>query len=195
MACRLTPLKPMNNPRGSLLDKLAAGVPGAAAELLDRYGDLIWSLARRYLNDRAEAEDAVQDIVIELWSKAGRYDPRFGSELTFVAMIARRRLIDRKRRDQREPVTTALEAEAMASGSLGATLEQSAELARVERAIDGLGADQQRVLELALYGGYTHRDIAEQTGMPLGTVKTHLRRGLIAVREVLERKEARDGDA
>ena len=185
----------MNKSRGSLLDKLAAGAPGVAAELLERYGDLIWSLARRYSNDRAEAEDAVQDIAIELRSKAGRYDARRGSELTFVAMIARRRLIDRQRRDQRAPATTALETEAMASASLGAALEQSAELAQVERAIDGLGPDPQRVLQLALYGGCTHRDIAEQTGLPIATVKTHLRQGLIAVRERLERKEARDGDA
>jgi RNA polymerase sigma factor (sigma-70 family) len=185
----------MNTPRASVLDKLAASVPGAAAELLWRYGDLIWSLARRYLSDRSEAEDAVQDIVIELWSKAGRYDARMGSELTFVATITRRRLIDRLRRERRAPATTAVESEVMASASLGATLEQSAELLQVERAIDALGDDQRRVLELALYGGHTHSDIAQRLGLPPDTVKTHMRRGLIAIRQLLDRREGRDGDA
>ena len=76
---------------------VAGGDAGAVRECLDAYGGLVWSLARRLSPGEAEAEDAVQEIFIELWSKAGRYDEGRASETTFVAMIARRRLIDRWR--------------------------------------------------------------------------------------------------
>jgi RNA polymerase sigma-70 factor (ECF subfamily) len=86
-----------------VLPRIAAGDPGAASDCLARYGGLVWSLARRFLSNVADAEDAMQDVFIELWKNAGRYDPSRASEPTYVTMIARRRLIDRKRKAGRAP--------------------------------------------------------------------------------------------
>src|SRR5829696_165972 len=72
-----------------LLHRIAAGDSAAVEEFLDRYGGLVWSLARRFTSNRQESEDAVQDVFIELWRKAPRYDASLSSEATFVAMIAR----------------------------------------------------------------------------------------------------------
>src|SRR5271167_1404555 len=84
-----------------ILPRVAAGERAAVAECLTRYGDLVWSLALRHASDRSEAEDAVQEIFIDLWRHAGRFDGRVASEVAFVAMVARRQLIDRWRKGRR----------------------------------------------------------------------------------------------
>ncbi|MCX5746449.1 MAG: sigma-70 family RNA polymerase sigma factor, partial [Proteobacteria bacterium] len=86
-----------------LLARVAVGDRGALRECLDRYGGLVWSIARRF--EASEAEDAVQEIFVDLWKSAVRYDPEVASEPTFIAMIARRRLIDRRRSRGRRPAT------------------------------------------------------------------------------------------
>ena len=94
----------------TILDKVAAAHPGAMEGCLTRYGPLVWSLARRWSPTFADAEDAAQEIFSDLWRAAERFDPRREpSEATFVAMIARRRLIDRYRKRERQPNTTELE--------------------------------------------------------------------------------------
>jgi RNA polymerase sigma-70 factor (ECF subfamily) len=168
------------------LQRIAAGDRAAVAECIDRYGKLVWSLARRFTHDQAEAEDAVQEVFIDLWSHAGRYDPAVATESTFIAMIARRRLIDRLRKSKRQPGIDELTAEAAIElPSVQQDLETRDEAARAARVIAELRPEQQKVLELSVYHGLTHSGIAEQLGMPIGTVKTHLRRGLIAIRERL----------
>jgi RNA polymerase sigma-70 factor (ECF subfamily) len=87
----------------SILVRIAQGDRAAVRDCLDRHGGLVWSLARRLCPDPADLEDAVQEIFIDLWSAARRYDPAVAAESTFVAMIARRRLIDRRRRAARGP--------------------------------------------------------------------------------------------
>jgi len=87
----------------SILQRIAAGDQQAVSECIDTYSDLIWSLARRFLRSQQDAEDVVQDIFIELWSSADRFDPAKAGETTFVAMIARRRIIDRIRKLGRQP--------------------------------------------------------------------------------------------
>jgi RNA polymerase sigma-70 factor (ECF subfamily) len=171
-----------------ILQRVAAGEHSAVQECMDRYGGLVWSLARRFCPDREEAEDAVQEVFIELWNKAGRYDASLASEVTFVAMIARRRLIDRGRRRQRTPRAEAIEDERVLPGSE----DRSAELVdigdeaqRAMEAVRQLRPDEQKVLRLAIWEGLSHDQIAKATALPLGTVKTHLRRGLIRVREML----------
>src|SRR5262245_60755498 len=92
----------------SILTRVAAGKTGAVDECLVRYGGLVWSLARRQSPSYADAEDAVQEIFIDLWNSAARFDERVASEVTFVAMIARRRLIDRRRKLSRTVETAPL---------------------------------------------------------------------------------------
>ncbi len=170
----------------SVLERIAAGDDAAVQECVDRFGGLVWSLARRTLSDAADAEDAVQEVFIEVWKHAGRYDPGAGSEATFVATIARRRLIDRLRKRGRRPdVAPIEEAERLPSPEEVDRVEARDEAARVVAAMGELKPDAQRAIRLALEHGLTHQEIAERTGMPLGTVKTHIRRGLIHLRESL----------
>lgn len=170
-----------------ILQRVASGDPSAVQECLDRYGGLVWSLARRFCSSQQEAEDAAQDVFIEIWNKAPRYDPALSSEITFVAMIARRRLIDRGRRRQRALPTEAIEegAELPEHDRALELVDVGDEARRAADALAKLRPDEQRVLKLAIYEGLSHDQIAKATTLPLGTVKTHLRRGLARVREML----------
>lgn len=172
-----------------LLERIAAGDGAAMRELIDRYGDLLWSLARRVTRTESEAEDAVQDIVVYLWQRAPRYKPSLGEEATFVSVLARRRLIDRLRRDSRRPVTGPMAEEPASAGEHGINSEE----ARIARSIyETLNEEQKSVIRLSVVLGRTHELIAEQTGLPLGTVKTHIRRGLAQIRErLMNRTEGR----
>lgn len=154
--------------------------------MLERYGGLVYSLARRFLRNAADAEDAVQEIFVEIWKNADRFDPKIASEQTFVAMIARRRLIDRQRSAGRRPTVSALtDASATLPGTVDSirTIENADEAALALRAVESLEKHQQTVLKMAVCEGRSHQEVADQLNMPLGTVKTHVRRGLIAVRQ------------
>lgn len=170
----------------TLLQRVAAGDRGAVRECIDRFGGLVWSLARRGGFSDAEAEDAVQEIFVELWRFADRYDPGVASEAAFVAMVSRRRLIDRRRRLTRRPDQHPLPE--VTPGAKDAGFEgagTSEEAHRAARAIEQLAPDQQKVLRLSIVHGLSHEKIATSLNMPLGTVKTHARRGLMRVREML----------
>lgn len=177
-----------------LLLRLAAGEPGAAEAVIRAYGGLIWSLALRFCPTRDDAEDAVQEILADIWRSAERYRATRAPERVFVTMIARRRLIDRLRRERRraqvEPLAAGLESDRQAPGTAG---ERGWEAERAARALAGLSADQRRVIELSVVRGLTQREIAEATGTPLGTVKTHMRRGLIRLRQLLRAAPDRAG--
>ncbi len=173
-----------------LLQRVAAGDETAVAQVLDTYGGLVWSIARGAFRDRAEAEDAVQDVFIAVWRSASRYDPASASEATFVAMIARRRVIDRIRKAGRRPDTQPIESvgdpgsdTASESPSYAAAVKE--ESARVLEVIDALDPPQPEVIRHAVLDGLTHVQIAERLSLPLGTVKTHIRRGLAKVRRAI----------
>ncbi|MEZ6243011.1 MAG: sigma-70 family RNA polymerase sigma factor [Phycisphaerales bacterium] len=175
---------------------MASGDANAVRECADQYGGLVWSLARRWSPTRADAEDAVQDVFVSVWRNAGRFDPTISQETTFIAMIARRRLIDRMRKAGRRPDEVALDegsAQARADGRAGGSGVGAAEMgedaARAEAAMRELSEEQQRVLRLSIVHGVSHEKIAASTGLPLGTVKTHIRRGLIKLRGILAEPE------
>lgn len=159
-------------------------------ECIDRYSALVWSLARRFTSTQADAEDAVQEIFTDVWRSSGRFDPTIAGESTFIAMIARRRLIDRLNRQGRRLKPVAMPDENQVGESKVDASEQGQELTEefsaASEAFEQLSDDQQRVLRLSIQQGYTHAQIAEITGMPLGTVKTHIRRGLIRAREIID---------
>ncbi len=170
-----------------LLPRVAAGDPAAIGECVRRYGPLVWGLARRGLGAGPDAEDVVQEVFVELWKSAGRFDAALGSEPSFVAVLTHRRVIDARRRAARRPAPSPL------PDSLAGACDQPCERAGLAdeaalagRALAELPADQRRVIRLAVCEGWTHERIAAETGAPLGTVKTHIRRGLIRVRELLE---------
>lgn len=166
------------------LPRVASGDRAAIRECIQRYGGLVWSLARRSSAASNDAEDAVQEIFLDLWKSAARFDPAIGSEATFIATIARRRLVDRRRQRQRRPETDPLSERQPASAS-GGTPERGAEAALAARALEQLRPEQRQVLVMTALQGLSHEEVATATGMPLGTVKAHARRGLIRVREVL----------
>ncbi|MBL8761352.1 MAG: sigma-70 family RNA polymerase sigma factor [Phycisphaerae bacterium] len=169
-----------------LLQRVARGDEAAVRACLDRFGGLVWSLARRMTPTHAEAEDAVQEILVEVWKSAHRYDPGVASESAFVAMIARRRLIDRRRRAGRRLDKNGLpETEPAASEPTEVTADEREAAGTAMLAMSRLSDEQQRVLRLSLVRGMSHERIAGATGLPLGTVKTHARRGLIRLRELL----------
>jgi RNA polymerase sigma-70 factor, ECF subfamily len=166
-----------------LLGRVAAGDQMAVRECVARYGGLVWSLARRF-EAHGDAEDAVQEIFLDLWKSAARFDRQIASEAAFVAMIARRRLIDRKRTRGRRP-TIDPHSELPAVAAEGSGPETCAEANQAARALDKLRPEQRQVLLMATCHGMSHGEIAAQTGMPLGTVKAHARRGLMSIRATL----------
>lgn len=169
-----------------LLPRIARGDQSAMRECLARYGSLVWSLAKRFHANTSDAEDAVQEIFVEVWKSAARYDQSIATESTFITMIARRRLIDRRRRTTREPVSCALPEQILCSApEVDHTASTADEAALAQKALASLRDEQQQLLRLSIYQGLSHEEIAAQTGLPLGTVKTHIRRGLLKVRQVL----------
>lgn len=170
----------------SILQRIAAGDPQAVDECLDQYGGLIWWLARRFSTVYADAQDAVQEIHLEIWRCAARFDPQVASEAAFIATIAKRRLIDRQRRRSRVIAVAPIEGDpALDSRAAGDSVELQEEVERVRVVMGRLRHDERRVLELSLMDGLTHSEISEATSLPLGTVKTHARRGLNRLRKML----------
>jgi RNA polymerase sigma-70 factor (ECF subfamily) len=180
----------MSTVERSLLARASHGDEAAVRECLSRFGPIVWGLARRMSPARADAEDAVQEIFLDLWEHGSRYDAQRGTEEAFVAVVARRRLIDRRRKVQRRPVTDSIDSapggrEALQERSHDGGIETSAEAAMAARAMIDLRPEQREVLRLSVAEGLTHEEIAEHTGMPVGTVKAHARRGLIRIRKLL----------
>ena len=170
----------------AVLERVASGDGQAMRQCIDRFGGLVWAIARRMTRTRADAEDAVQEIFVDIWRSAARYDPSQGTEKVFVATIARRRLIDRIRRNR--PLQNSVDESALDDlrfAEPGDRGEVRAEAERAARAVARLRPQQQRILRMGLLEGMTHSEIASATGLPLGTVKTLMRRGLIQARQWL----------
>lgn len=173
-----------------LLPRIAQGDAAAVEEFLDAYGPLINGIAGRLTRSAAEREDAVQDIFVELWRHAERFDPTRSSEPAFITMVSRRRLIDRRRRVARRGETEDLERALDIPSDVPDVAMQAAENDEVElarSALEKLRPQERKVLELSIWDGLTQSEIADQLDLPLGTVKTHARRGLQKVRESLSR--------
>ena len=171
-----------------LLPCIANGDPGAIDECIERYGGLVWSLARRLSPSVVDAEDAVQEIFVDLWKNAARFREEIAGETTFVAMLARRRLIDRQRKSRRELESQPIDEVALqqAAPPQAPPTELAEEGSRAAACLERLRSDERKVLELAIYHGLPQTRIAEQIGLPLGTVKTHARRGLLQLRNCMQ---------
>lgn len=170
----------------AILKRIASGDRTAVEDCLKAYGGLVWSIARKMLRSSDEAEDAVQEIFIDIWKNAARFDETQASETTFIAMIARRRIIDRIRYANRRIAADSLEdmiAEPWTRSD--ESMQISVEAKEAAAAMKDLRPEQRQVLHLSIVQGLSHQEIADATGMPLGTVKTHARRGILQAREVL----------
>ncbi|HYW49699.1 MAG TPA: sigma-70 family RNA polymerase sigma factor [Gemmatimonadaceae bacterium] len=183
-------------PLEPLLPRIAAGDERAVRECVARYGALVWSLARRWSPESVDAEDAVQEIFIDLWKTAARYDAARTSEAGWVAMIARRRLIDRARRRERLPAMESIPDDFDVASESERDLDREWRAEQARAVLRELPPAQRRMLELSLLHGRTHDEIARETETPLGTVKSHIRRGLQRARDLLAARGLNDaGDA
>ena len=173
--------------RKNLLAEVATGDSKAFEELTKKYGNLIWSIARRYLSNQAEAEDAVQEIFLALWQSASRFDANKGSEITFIATIARRRLIDGLRKNNKHKILQSID-DAISDDVFKqkSNLEKNAELSLAIGILETLEKKDQELLSLSIYQGYSHVEIAKLLNLPLGTVKTKIRRSLMKIREKIK---------
>lgn len=173
-----------------VLPKVASGDQKAMAECISRYGGLIWSIAKRYVKNASTAEDVVQEIFTNLWKSACRFDPAVATESTFVGMLARRRSIDFLRKQSRRPELEPLpDVETLPLAAPEPSASNRCENSDIRGALNQLPEDTQSLFTLHFDEGMTHSEIVERTGIPLGTVKTRLRRGLIQLRSILTRLE------
>jgi RNA polymerase sigma-70 factor (ECF subfamily) len=163
-----------------LVERLSSGNPSALGELYDRYAGLVNGLALRILRNTAEAEDVVQEVFVQVWRQAERYDASRGSTEAWLCMIARSRALDRLRRR-----TARREEPSESFAGAGAETPRTEEALAVRKALESLSADQRRALELAYYEGLTQTEIAERLQEPLGTIKTRIRTAMIRLRDVL----------
>lgn len=179
-----------------LAAQVAIGSADALEVLYSRYGRLVLSFATRMLGDRESGEELVQEVFVRVWRQAGAFAPERGTFVTWLLSITHNLAIDAIRKRQRRPqradsADPVLLLEQIADGS--PTLEHHAELAHLReilvRAIGQLPDAQRQAIELAYFRGLTQREIAEETGEPLGTVKTRMRLGMHKLREYLERHE------
>ncbi|MEM7312239.1 MAG: sigma-70 family RNA polymerase sigma factor [Planctomycetota bacterium] len=172
----------------SILKRVGSGDPTAMTECIDRYGSLVWTLAKRRGLSTSDAEDLVQDVFVELWKTAKRFDESIASEATFIAMITRRRLVDRIRKLGRVPQSQVDldSASQIPAVSKPLSTELRDEAAHARRMMSQLRDEERTVLELAIDEGLSQSQIAERINQPLGTVKTNARRGMIRLRQLLQ---------
>jgi RNA polymerase sigma factor (sigma-70 family) len=177
-----------------ILQQVASGVERAMETCISQYGGLVWSIALRYVRDRSSAEDLVQETFTDLWKSSKRYNPAIATECTFIGMLARRRAIDFARKQNRQPTLEPLpDAESLPLESSDPSAAVRCESSDVREALRHLPEESQTIFSLHFDQGMTHPEIVKKTGLPLGTVKTRLRRGLIEVRNILRRLEG-DGE-
>ncbi len=167
-----------------LLMRVRSGEQDAMATLFDRYSSMVYSVALRVLRDTGQAEDVMQEIFIQIWRNPDSFVSGRGSLGAWLVVVARNRAIDVIRR--RRPTDNVDDVILTSSTDLASEAERSAMISKVRSIMLGLPADQRHSVELAFFQGLSHTEIAEQTGDPLGTVKTRIRLALITLRKALQ---------
>ena len=168
---------------------MTQGQTEALGVLYDRHAGLVYSIALTVLGNPQEAEDLTQDIFVRLIHRSP-YDPQRGSFRTFLAILTRSRALDRVRSRQRETQRSKQQQETGSSGSVSSVamdeLSQREQTQEVQAALAQLSVQQQQLLKMSYYEGLTQTTIAERLDLPLGTVKSKVRRSLLKLREILQ---------
>ena len=170
------------SPDAMLVSAIRSGDEHAMEQLYDRYSSIVYSVALRVLGNTAAAEDVLQEIFMQLWRSPDLFDASRGSLPGWLAVITRNRAIDSLRKRKLETnitdVVVSIEPDLVTGADWNRALE------KIRAALRSMPAPQRSALELAFFDGLTHTEIAEKTGEPLGTVKTRIRSGLVALRKV-----------
>lgn len=169
--------------------RLGTGDRAALEDVYRTTSAKLFGICLRILGDRKEAEDALQDVYVTLFRRADRYDPSRASPITWLAVLARNRAIDRVRRLRARSADAPVEmAEALADPAplVESVLLQQEGADRLHECLDKLDGDQASGIRDAFFGGHTYAELAERTGVPLGTMKSRIRRGLAGLKACLE---------
>ncbi|MET9953862.1 ECF RNA polymerase sigma factor SigK [Streptomyces sp. NPDC006339] len=172
----------------SLMKKVAEGDQEAFTEVFHAVSEPVFGIVSRVLRDRAMSEEVAQEVLVEVWRTAPRYDPGRGSVFAWVLTMAHRRAVDRVRSEQaassREERAALLDREPEFD-EVVEEVEARFERDAVRSCLRGLSALQRQSVTLAYYRGLTYREVAEHLAQPLGTIKTRLRDGLMKLRDCL----------
>ena len=175
-----------------ILDLIAENHPGSFEMLIEKYGNLVWSIGKKFLGNQSDLEDAVQEVMIAIWKSADKFDANKASEITFVSMIARRRFIDYLRKITKHKSEDSMDDENKNIHLYKeSVLNEETDLALVKSAIEELDTDDQELLNLSVYQGYSHSEISEILDIPLGTVKTRIRRNLMKLKDTFATNKSR----
>ena len=186
----------LNNPSTSadeaqLLARIAQRDRQAFSQLYDRYSGVLYSTIFRVLNNADESNDVLQDVFVQIWDRAGAYDPALGKPFTWAMTLTRNKAIDRLRALKRrnlfmEELTLEMEAETRHRPFAGSELFSKDQSALVRAAVATLPLEQRQAIEMAFLGGLSQQEIAESLNQPLGTIKARIRRGMLRLREALK---------
>jgi len=185
---------PQGRPAGELrrdglelvLAEVAKGDHAAFRLVYDKAAPAVLGIVRRVLRDPAQSEEVMQEVLLEIWRTAARFDPSTGSAAAWIMTVAHRRAVDRVRSEQRASERELRAATAsIAYDEVSDAALTSLEHQRVRHCLDGLTDLQRESVTLAYYGGYSYREVAQLLGVAVGTVKTRMRDGLIRLRDCL----------
>jgi RNA polymerase sigma-70 factor (ECF subfamily) len=171
-----------------LLLRVAKGDDAAFAELYDAVSPAVFGLARRVLRQAEQAEEVAQEVLLEVWQLAPRFDPGRGTGFAWVMTMAHRRAVDRVRSAQAasdRDLHVGQRSQEREHDEVAEAVEKSLETEAVRECIDTLTELQRESVTLAYYGGFTYPEVAERLGAPLGTIKTRMRDGIIRLRDCL----------
>ena len=173
---------------GALLEKVAQGDQAAFSDLYDVLSSRVLGLIVRVLKDHSQSEEVTQEVFLEVWQTAARFDPNKGGAATWILTMAHRRAVDRVRSSQSSrdrDTKIGIRDYAPDYDNVAETVEVRVEHERVSKALARLTELQRQAVTLAYYGGYSHSEVATILSVPIGTVKTRLRDGMIRLRDEL----------
>lgn len=181
-----SPPGPQTSTDVELMERIKASDPAALAELYDRHNGLVFGVVLRMLRNRDEAEEVLQDTFVQAWRRGGTYQRDLGSPAGWLVGIARNRAIDRLRAGAVRFAAHESAAAESGAADLQGPAPRGEQHIDIRRALAALPLDERNLIEQAYFQGFTHSELAERHGIPLGTIKTRIRRGVQTLREHLK---------